>query len=146
MNQPELATFPTVCRHVLVVEDNADGRETLRTLLTMLGYRVDVAADGPDGVRVALDVRPDVALIDIGLPGIDGLEVARQIRAGLDRDIVLVACTAYGDDEMRGFVADADFDGYLVKPVILSDLLPWLLPFADRSAMPEFGRAGPPAR
>ena len=69
-------------RHVLIVEDNRDGRESLALLLGTLGHRVDVAEDGPRGVEVALAVRPEVALIDIGLPKLDGYEVAAG-RAGL---------------------------------------------------------------
>ena len=59
-------------KHILVIEDNPDGRESLRLLLSLLGHKVDVAADGIEGVRKALAIRPDVALIDIGLPRLDG--------------------------------------------------------------------------
>ena len=72
-------------RHVLVVEDNTDAREMLRDLLLLLGHRVDTAADGPAGVDLALANCPDVALIDIGLPGLNGYEVARRIRAASRR-------------------------------------------------------------
>jgi signal transduction histidine kinase/CheY-like chemotaxis protein len=103
-------------RHVLVVEDNPDGRETLRLMLEMWGHQVEVAADGQQGVEQALALRPDVALVDIGLPVLDGYEVARRVRAALGRDIFLIALTGYGQphDHRRAF--EAGFDAHLVKP------------------------------
>src|SRR4051812_27501681 len=104
---------------VLIVEDNRDARTTLRMLLTMAyGYAVVEAADGPSAIETAIDERPDVALIDIGLPGLDGFEVARRIRTSLGRDgIFLVALTGYGEDEDRARTEAAGFDVHLVKPV-----------------------------
>jgi signal transduction histidine kinase len=103
-------------RRVLVVEDNPDGRETLRMMLEMWGHRVEVAADGQQGVDQALALRPEVALVDIGLPLLDGYEVARRVRAALGRDIFLIALTGYGQphDFRRAF--EAGFDAHLVKP------------------------------
>jgi signal transduction histidine kinase/ActR/RegA family two-component response regulator len=113
--------------HVLVVEDNHDGRESLRDLLEIWGHEVTLAEDGPEGVDKALSVHPDVALIDIGLPGLDGNEVARRIRSTLGSDeISLIAMTGYGQPEDRRRALQAGFDRYLVKPVdpaILSQLL-----------------------
>jgi signal transduction histidine kinase/CheY-like chemotaxis protein len=104
--------------HILVVEDNVDGRESLRDLLEIWGHHVEVAENGPEGVRQALDAQPDVALIDIGLPGLDGNEVAQRIRATLDDDrMALVAMTGYGQPEDRRRALQAGFDAYLVKPV-----------------------------
>jgi signal transduction histidine kinase len=107
----------SVQRDVLVVEDNADAREMLKALLTLAGHRVHEAPDGPTGVRLAREIRPDVALVDIGLPGFDGYEVASRIRAELDGAIRLVALTGYGlpEDEQRA--KDAGFDHHVVKPV-----------------------------
>jgi two-component system, sensor histidine kinase len=102
---------------VLVVEDNADAREMLKTLLTLAGHRVHEAPDGPTGVRLALEVKPDVALVDIGLPGFDGYEVASRIRAALDGAIRLVALTGYGLPEDEKRAKDAGFDDHVVKPV-----------------------------
>ena len=110
---------------ILLVEDNPDARTTLRMLLTIgYGYTVSEAADGGSGTQSALDLRPDVALIDIGLPDVDGHDVARRIRAVLDRDaILLVALTGYGTAEDRRRTREAGFDVHLVKPVEAADLV-----------------------
>jgi signal transduction histidine kinase/ActR/RegA family two-component response regulator len=118
---------PAAGLHVLVVEDNRDGRESLRDLLEIWGHRVSLAENGPEGIEKAFSVRPDVALIDIGLPGLDGNEVARSIRSILGGEAIsLIAMTGYGQPEDRRRALQAGFDFYLVKPVdpaILSQLL-----------------------
>ncbi len=86
------------------------------------GFRVDVAESGPEGVRQALTLRPAAAVIDIGLPGIDGYEVARRVRAGLGAEITLVALTGYGQPDARNLAKQAGFDVSLVKPVDLRAL------------------------
>jgi CheY-like chemotaxis protein len=110
------------CGRVLVIEDNPDARESLRLLLELMGYRADVAVDGAEGVERALDLCPEVALVDIGLPRLDGYEVARRLRAAFGRDIVLVACTAYGQPEDRLRALEAGFDIHLVKPMSMEEL------------------------
>ncbi|HEV2856593.1 MAG TPA: ATP-binding protein [Thermoanaerobaculia bacterium] len=121
------AARPSPGLHVLVVEDNHDGRESLRELLELWGHRVSEAATGSEGVEKAFSGRPDVALVDIGLPGLDGNEVARRIRSILgSREISLIAMTGYGQPEDRRRALQAGFDCYLVKPVdpaVLSQLL-----------------------
>jgi CheY-like chemotaxis protein len=109
---------------VLIVEDNRDARTTLRMLLTLAhGHEVVEADDGAAAVQIALDERPDVALIDLGLPGLDGLEVARRIRAVRGRDeIYLVALTGYGEEEDRMRAEAAGFDVHFVKPVDIAAL------------------------
>jgi CheY-like chemotaxis protein len=103
---------------ILVVEDNMDGRESLRDLLEIWGHKVDLAENGHEGVEQALALRPDVALIDIGLPGMDGNEVAQRIRASFGTDpLVLIAMTGYGQPDDRRRALQAGFDSYLVKPV-----------------------------
>ena len=97
-------------RHVLLVEDSDDIRESLQELLAELGHRVEVAADGEQGVARALASRPEVALVDIGLPRIDGYEVARRLRAALGGDILLVALTGYGQPEDAVRARAAGFD------------------------------------
>jgi PAS domain S-box-containing protein len=105
-------------RRILIVEDNDDAREMLQMTLALAGHEVHEAPDGPAGLERALAVRPDVALIDVGLPGLDGYEVARRLRAGQGGDrIVLIAITGYGQAEDRRRALDAGFDAHLTKPV-----------------------------
>jgi signal transduction histidine kinase len=109
---------------VLLIEDNEDGREMMATMLDAYGYSVQQAADGVQGVQMAHAGAPDVALVDIGLPGIDGYEVARRLRNSDEtRHIKLIALTGYGlaDDQRR--VLEAGFDMHLVKPVDINHLL-----------------------
>ena len=108
--------------HVLIIEDNADARETLATLLQLLGHRTETAATGADGVRCALACRPDVVLIDLGLPVLDGFEVARQIRAALGDAVLLVALTGHALEEDRRRATEAGFNAHLPKPVDMDEL------------------------
>ena len=110
-------------RRIVIVEDNADTREMLECLLTMEGHQVAVAEDGLKGVEEILRLRPEVALVDIGLPGIDGFQLAQRVRAAdPDRNIHLVAVTGYGQEgDMRRALA-AGFDRHMVKPVKLEEL------------------------
>jgi two-component system, sensor histidine kinase len=109
-------------RRVLVVEDNDDGRETLRLLLELCGYEVAVAADGVAGVQKAHEFRPDAALIDLGLPGMDGLQVARTLRAVFGEAVLLVAVTGLAQPEDRRRTWEAGFDAHLRKPADLDEL------------------------
>jgi PAS domain S-box-containing protein len=105
-------------RRVLVIEDNADTREGIRAILEMEGHEVYEAEDGPAGIEAVSAVRPDVALIDIGLPHLDGFEVARRISSlPVARKTVLIAITGYAQQEYREKAARAGFQEYLVKPV-----------------------------
>ena len=107
-------------RRVLIIEDNADVREALRTLLEHAGHVVHEAEDGQAGVEAALRLKPDVVLIDIGLPRLDGYQVAQELRArrdALGAHVRLVAVTGYGQPEDRRRARDAGFDEHLVKPV-----------------------------
>jgi CheY-like chemotaxis protein/signal transduction histidine kinase len=110
-------------RRILLVEDDADTREALKTLLELSGHQVAVAADGGEAVAHAIANRPDVALVDIGLPEIDGNEVARRIRAQLGAGgIFLVALTGYGDEIDEALSRAAGFDAHFTKPVELARL------------------------
>ncbi|HET9623833.1 MAG TPA: response regulator [Kofleriaceae bacterium] len=110
--------LPTAARSVLVVDDNTDGREMLRCLCELLGHRVVEAADGEAGVAQAVEHRPDIAFIDIGLPTIDGYEVARRVRAALgDRAPRLVALSGYGSEQHRAAAIAAGFDLHIAKPI-----------------------------
>jgi len=113
---------------VLLIEDNEDGREMMATMLAAHGYPVYQASDGLHGVSQAHACKPDAALVDIGLPGIDGYEVARRLRADpATRGIRLIAVTGYGLPEDQRRVLDAGFDQHLVKPVPIARLLEALL-------------------
>ena len=116
--QPGTKTSAAV-RDVLVVEDNDDARETMRRMLELEGHRVRVAADGAAGLEAVRQAAPEIALIDIGLPKMDGYELARHIRSEVDigRQPYLVAVTGYGLPEDRNRTREAGFDMHLVKPV-----------------------------
>jgi PAS domain S-box-containing protein len=106
-------------RRILLVEDNSDGREMLRTMLEVQGHEVHEAAEGRSAIERALMLRPDAAIIDIGLPGMDGYAVAARIRANEagHRRMRLIALTGYGSEEDRRRAAEAGFDVHLTKPV-----------------------------
>lgn len=110
-------------RRVLVVEDNHDGLETLIALLDMLGYQTAGAADGNEAVRVAAQFKPHVVLLDLGLPGMDGYEVAQALRADPQFEgLFIAALTGWGAEGDRRRTADAGFDAHLTKPVELGAL------------------------
>jgi CheY-like chemotaxis protein len=106
----------TASRRVLVVEDNSDSRRSLRVLLELWGYAVAEAADGPAGLDTALDWRPQAAVVDIGLPGFDGYELARRVKDALGGGTLLIALTAYGRPEDRRRALQAGFSHHLTKP------------------------------
>ncbi len=102
---------------IVVVEDNADNRELMQLLLGLNGHAVSTVGDGEAGVAAILRESPQVAIVDIGLPGIDGYEVARRVRAAPSRPpVLLVAVTGYGTPEDRRHALATGFDGFLVKP------------------------------
>lgn len=109
-------------RYILLVDDDANVRKALRRLLALDGHRVEVACDGLSGVELALATAPEVAFIDIGLPDMDGNEVARRIRAALGNRALLVALTAYGREQDRRRSSEAGFDAHLLKPASYDDL------------------------
>jgi CheY-like chemotaxis protein len=103
-----------------VVDDNVDAAESLALALRLTGHDVRVAHDGPAALEAARDTRPDVVLLDLGMPVMDGFEVARQLRRepGLE-GVRLVALTGWGQEEDRRRTRAAGFDEHLVKPVDL---------------------------
>jgi signal transduction histidine kinase/ActR/RegA family two-component response regulator len=124
---------PVAPRHVLIIEDNADLRDGLRILLEEMGHRVEEAGDGARGLELLRASRPDVALIDVGLPGLDGFAVAQAIRKTPGgHPTMLVAMTGYGRAEDRRRAEEAGFAHYLVKPVDEADLLAVLAASAAR--------------
>jgi CheY-like chemotaxis protein len=105
-------------RRILIIEDNDDAREALHTLLELDGHRVEAAGDGRGGLELARDFEPDVVLLDIGLPGLDGYEVARALADHPARSRMrVVAITGYGQESDRDRAREAGFDAHLVKPV-----------------------------
>ena len=111
-------------RRVVVVEDNGDVRQMICKLLARHGHQVSSACDGPDGVATIRRMHPDLALVDVGLPGIDGYQVAAQVRADPDcGSVQLVAMTGYGQPEDCRRAEHAGFDAHLVKPVRAEQLL-----------------------
>src|SRR4051794_15286137 len=108
---------------VLVVDDLLDSTESLAMLLRLWGHEAQTADDGLSALAVAADFHPDVALVDVGMPGMDGYEFARRVRGmpGLER-VLLVALTGYGQDEDRRRALEAGFDVHLIKPADLDHL------------------------
>jgi len=114
---PYRAVYEARCLHVLIVDDDSHVRDAVRALLEIAGHRVDEARDGPRAVEQALAHDPDVMLVNISLPGFDGYEVARRLRAARPhRAPFLVALTGYGRAEDRRRAREAGFDQYLLKP------------------------------
>jgi PAS domain S-box-containing protein len=126
---PPVAAAPSSrrTRSILIVEDNDDARDSLQLLLESLGHRVASAADGLGALALARDHRPEIVLIDLGLPGLDGYDVARALRTSPGGTaLTLIAITGYGQTEDRRRSKDAGFDAHLVKPVserVLSSLM-----------------------
>ena len=124
-----------VHRRVLVVEDDADGRDSLRALLETWGHAVDVAQDGEEGIRLALDRRPEVVLMDMGLPDMDGFEVARRIRAGRNGHApFVIAVTGWTGPQDRKCARDIGIDVYLLKPTDPDELQALLAGPRERGA------------
>lgn len=104
--------------NILLVEDHEDNRNIYRTILEHYGFRVTLASDGMEGVRLAQEGKPDLILLDIDIPLLDGLEVARTLKASeATSRIPIVALTAHSRVEDRERAEEAGFDGYLTKPV-----------------------------
>ena len=122
-----ISVSPVLPRRVLVIEDNPDSRYALRALLEVWGHQVEVAEDGPRGFEMALAGRPNVVVVDIALPGLDGYHVAQGLRTALGADgVFLVALTGHAQPDDRRRALEAGFDLHLVKPVdprVLSEAL-----------------------
>jgi two-component system CheB/CheR fusion protein len=113
---------PPAVGRIVLVEDQDDNRKMLASLLEMDGFSVHAAASGAEGVALVQQVRPDAAIVDIGLPEVDGYEVARRIRATVGEEIVLIALTGYGQAQDVEKARAAGFDHHLVKPLQLDRL------------------------
>jgi CheY-like chemotaxis protein len=109
--------------HVLIIDDNPDLAESLSWLLQFYGCRVEVALDGREGLRKAINGKPDVILIDIAMPGMTGYDVARTLRSTLSCEAVLIAQTAYGSPDHRALALSCGFNEHLIKPAEPNSLL-----------------------
>lgn len=121
---PSLAPRPQREARILVVDDNLDTATGLARLLRLLGHDIRTAHDGPSAVAEALAFRPEFILLDIGLPGMDGYQVARQLRQEGLHDTIIIAISGYGQEEDRRRSEAAGFDHHLVKPVDYNALIP----------------------
>lgn len=125
VNAPAVASLPAAagsavaaCKCVLIVDDHEDARAMVREIVALAGHRVVEARDGGGALEVAFAELPDVAIIDIGLPGIDGYEVARRLRTDpRTRRMALIALTGYGLQDDRRRALEAGYDVHLAKPV-----------------------------
>src|SRR5438477_788840 len=117
-----LTSPSTLPRRILLVEDNPDGRATMQMLLELWGHRVKAAGDGVEGVQLALAWQPDVAVLDIGLPLLDGYQVAQRLRAAFHDHILLIALTGYGQPQDRQRAFAAGFNIHMTKPANLDQL------------------------
>ncbi|MFH1159031.1 MAG: ATP-binding protein, partial [Pseudomonadota bacterium] len=122
---PETASkkAPLTGRRILIIDDNADASMTTQVLLELRGHKVQMAVDGPAGLKAAMIFKPEVILLDIGLPGMDGYEVARRLR-GLPetRNVLLIAVSGYGQAEDLRKSKEAGFDHHLLKPADTNEL------------------------
>jgi two-component system, chemotaxis family, CheB/CheR fusion protein len=121
--QPKAVLATGHTRRVLIIDDNADSAEALALLARSWGHEVAIAHDGPGALALAENFAPESVLVDIGLPGMDGYELARRFREQPRyRDLVLVALTGYGREEDRSAARAAGFDDHLVKPAEIETL------------------------
>jgi signal transduction histidine kinase len=109
-------------KRIVVIEDNTDIRHLLRTELKRLGHEVEDSGEGSEGLKTILSSKPDVALIDIGLPGLDGYAIARKVRESLGKEVYLIALSGYGQAEDRARAHEAGFDVHLTKPAGIMEL------------------------
>jgi len=113
----------------VLVEDNQDIRESMQELLTELGHSVQAAADGGSGVELILRVSPNVAIVDLGLPVLDGYQVAERVRSQVGANSIrLIAMTGYGQETDRIRAREAGFDAHLVKPADIDAVMSVLTP------------------
>ena len=124
MPNPPMQPGPRPGARVLVIDDNVDTARGLASLLKLLNYEVWTAYDGPTGLEAARGYRPEVVLLDIGLPGLDGYQVAEQLRReDFGKDVLLIAVTGYGHEEDRQQARAAGFDHFVTKPVDYATLV-----------------------
>jgi CheY-like chemotaxis protein len=115
---------PNGQRRILVVDDNQDSADSSALVLELMGHQTAAAYSGEHGLQVAAEFQPEVMLLDIGLPGISGYEVARRVRdSAWGREVILIAVTGWGQDDDRRKSTEAGFDHHLVKPIDTVELV-----------------------
>jgi PAS domain S-box-containing protein len=130
-------------QRVLVVDDNQDAADSLGALLRLFGAQVQVVHDGPAALEALAQTGAETVFLDIGMPGMDGYEVARRIRSGVaGADVLLIAVTGWSQEEDRRRVREAGFDAHLTKPVGVDDLSRVLERRVSRASAPDSPRAG----
>ena len=117
VNSQSNATNQSAAKKALVVEDNADSAAVLSKFLTTLGYAVEITRNGTEALTVAASFAPDVVLIDIGLPGLDGWQVARALRTACGAKVLLIAVTGRSAEKDLLQSREAGFDHHLTKPL-----------------------------
>jgi CheY-like chemotaxis protein len=128
--------------NILIADDNLDSVESLGMLLRASGYQVELAHDGSEAVETAMRMRPDVVILDIGMPRMNGYDAARRIREQEpNRSALLIAITGWGQDLDRRRSLEAGFDHHLIKPVEAEALDKLLQSFASSSRRPQQTRA-----
>jgi CheY-like chemotaxis protein len=126
------ADLPTTSLKILIVDDNRDAARTLTALLKIKGHETRTAFDGQQGIELAEEFRPDVVLLDIGLPKLNGYEVCQRLRKReWGMQMVMIAVTGWGQDEDRRRSRDAGFNYHLTKPVMFQDLMRVLSELGD---------------
>jgi DNA-binding response OmpR family regulator len=120
----EAAAPTTLSRRILIVDDNKDAADSMALLVETAGHRVRTAYDGQEALDLASAFAPDVLLLDLGVPGLNGFEIARRIRRQpWGKTVSLIALTGWGQEQDRRRTAEAGFDAHLIKPVGTADLL-----------------------
>ena len=132
--QPDRPAEAASPRHIVIVEDNVDVRSLLELRLRRLGHTVQGAGDGIEGLELLISARPDIALVDLGLPGKDGYEVAREARQNLGDGVVLVAVSGFGQPEDKRRALESGFDEHITKPADVRDIENILVRFPPRNS------------
>ena len=130
-------TYASTPRRIIIIEDNTDVRDLLVLKLSRLGHEVSGVANGIDGLQAVVDSRPDLALIDLGLPGMDGFEVAEQIRRQLGDTVALVAVSGFGQPDDKRRALESGFDEHITKPADVHDIESILMRFPPRNSKSE---------
>jgi CheY-like chemotaxis protein len=138
LKEPDAARNVPVARRVLIVDDNEDSAQSMALLLGLEGHQVEVASEGSAAIELACKLHPEVVLLDIGLPGMDGYELARELRSTARVDHALsIALTGYGQADDRERSRQAGFHHHLVKPADLNDLTALIAAFQRAAPSPS---------